>query len=733
MADGLNCNPPTDESPILDVKPLRILAPMFPAPFGYTTFSPPDAPPSYVCVTPFGPFPPGCTPFIPPPSSIPPSSQRPYDQTPLATDRGGNVGEASGFENPNNIPSPSFHTPQPTAGPANGFAGQPKPIEIYEADGTLRQQTVSGNFSGPASTKDVSSKKRKQMVNSRKRSVYQSSSTMSSSDTEASNEKSQKIKAQKRVRNNGDTIISLPVDGDRDSVERLLITYDALRRRLLQLDDVRGPTPGASKRPDLKAGAIMMSNGLRVNMSRRVGAAPGVEVGDLFFFRFEMCLVGLHAPSMGGIDYTNVKFDQEEEPVALSIVSSGMYEDDDDDTDVLIYSGQGGSSKVGKQIDDQKLQRGNLALERSSHRKNEIRVIRGMKDEMNSAGKIYMYDGLYKIQESWIEKGKSGFSVFKYKLLRMPGQPDGSALWKITQKWKESPSSRGNVILPDISSGAENLPVCLVNDVDEEKGPTHFSYITTVKYLKPISSMKLIMGCPCHSVCMPGDANCSCSLKNGGVPPYSSNGLLTRRKALMYECGSSCMCSINCRNRVSQKGIRFRFEIFKTRDRGWGLRSWDPIRAGSFICEYTGEVIPEIRVEDEDEDDDYIFEASCSNENYFEWNYIHELLGEEKPEDLSENPKPLPIIISAKNTGNVSRFMNHSCSPNIFWQPVLYDHDDDWYPHIMFYAIKHIPPMTELTYDYGLSKNQSDNVEMGGHRKRQKCLCGSSRCRGFFG
>lgn len=111
---------------------------------------------------------------------------------------------------------------------------------------------------------------------------------------------------------------------------------------------------------------------------------------------------------MAGIDYMGLKVSQDEEPVAVSIVSSGGYEDDTNDADVLIYSGQGGVNRKDKESTDQKLERGNLALEKSLHRGNDVRVVRGVKDFSNPTGKIYVYDGLYKIQESWVEKGKSG-------------------------------------------------------------------------------------------------------------------------------------------------------------------------------------------------------------------------------------------------------------------------------------------------------------------------------------
>jgi len=217
--------------------------------------------------------------------------------------------------------------------------------------------------------------------------------------------------------------------------------------------------------------------------------------------------------------------------------------------------------------------------------------------------------------------------------------------------------------------------------------------------------------------------------RNAGDLPYSASGILVSRMPMLYECNDSCTCSQNCRNRVVQKGTQIRFEVFKTGDRGWGLRSWDPIRAGTFICEYAGEIIDINTVNGED---DYIFETPPS-EQKLRWNYAPELLGEPSLSDSNETPKQLPIIISAKRTGNVARFLNHSCSPNIFWQPVLYDHGDEGYPHIAFFAIKHIPPMTELTYDYGQSQGNIRQGSNSGCRKSKSCFCWSRKCRGSFG
>ena len=37
-----------------------------------------------------------------------------------------------------------------------------------------------------------------------------------------------------------------------------------------------------------------------------------------------------------------------------------------------------------------------------------------------------------------------------------------------------------------------------------------------------------------------------------------------------------------------QTGIKYRLELFRTENKGWGVRSWDRIPAGAFVCEFTG-------------------------------------------------------------------------------------------------------------------------------------------------
>lgn len=636
-----------DRNKVLDVKPLRCLAPLFPN--QHNVNPPPPAP--FVAASPIaGSAPPGYSPFYPF-STTPPQQQN--QQTP--------VGD----------------------GPSKYMNKKMKTDSVSEES----EDSMSGSRAD------------------------------SFREEGTSNGVKRKSSSQKKVRRSDANKFKAPADGDSESVAEIRMRYDGLRRRISQMEEIKGGT----KRSDLKAGTLMMDKGMRTNTRKRTGSVPGVDVGDIFFFRFEMCIVGLHTPTISGIDYMNVKFDTEEETVAVSIVSSGAYEDATDDKDMLIYSGQGGASnkKDGKGA-DQKLERGNLALERSLRRGNEVRVIRGMKDLLSPTSKVYFYDGLYKIHESWTEKSKSGCNVFKYKLLRLPGQPEAFGIWKSVQQWRDNINRRPGLILPDLTSGAEKLPVSLVNDIDGDKGPTHFTYSTRLKYSKPVSSLKPSKGCSCHGSCQPGDKNCACIVKNGGHLPHTLNAVLVIRKHFIHECGPSCKCYPTCKNQVSQGGLKVRLEVFKTTDKGWGLRSWDAIRAGTFICEYAGEVLDKREGIEEDE---YVFDSSCDIDYTNEWNYSPELLDEERSDINEVGKPPVSVVINAKSTGNVARFMNHSCSPNVFWQPVLFDHDDKSSPHIVFYALKHIPPMMELTYDYGRG---------GSVHRRRPCFCRSSKCRRFF-
>ncbi len=80
-------------------------------------------------------------------------------------------------------------------------------------------------------------------------------------------------------------------------------------------------------------------------------------------------------------------------------------------------------------------------------------------------------------------------------------------------------------------------------------------------------------------------------------------------------------------------------------------------------------------------------------------------------------------IIDPKLSGNVSRFYNHSCMPNMFVQSVYVDTHDKRFPLTAFFAARFVEAGAELTWNY--------NYTVGSARGRKlACKCGSIQCLG---
>lgn len=80
-------------------------------------------------------------------------------------------------------------------------------------------------------------------------------------------------------------------------------------------------------------------------------------------------------------------------------------------------------------------------------------------------------------------------------------------------------------------------------------------------------------------------------------------------------------------------------------------------------------------------------------------------------------------IMDAKIAGNIGRFFNHSCTPNLYVQNVFVDTYDLQFPWIAFFAGENIVAGQELVWDY--------NYTIGSVADRVLyCYCGTRNCRG---
>jgi [histone H3]-lysine9 N-trimethyltransferase EHMT len=127
-----------------------------------------------------------------------------------------------------------------------------------------------------------------------------------------------------------------------------------------------------------------------------------------------------------------------------------------------------------------------------------------------------------------------GSMVFKYRLQRIPGQPQLAL--HVVKVMKKTKVHEG-LLLPDISYGAERILICVINTIDS-LSPAPFKYVAKIIY-PPLYKKEPPTGCDCTNGCSDSD-KCACAVKNGREIPYNFNDYIVQAKNLIYECGPSC-------------------------------------------------------------------------------------------------------------------------------------------------------------------------------------------------
>lgn len=144
------------------------------------------------------------------------------------------------------------------------------------------------------------------------------------------------------------------------------------------------------------------------------GHIPDYPEGSCFASREALSRAGVHRPRIAGISGRGREG-------ADSVVLAGGYEDWDDFGDEILYTGHGGRDPESKkQVGHQTLRCGNLALATSHLRELPVRVIRGARLNSPYSPEFgYRYDGLYQVDNYWRERGRSGFYIWRYRLVKI--------------------------------------------------------------------------------------------------------------------------------------------------------------------------------------------------------------------------------------------------------------------------------------------------------------------------
>lgn len=170
-------------------------------------------------------------------------------------------------------------------------------------------------------------------------------------------------------------------------------------------------------------------------------------------------------------------------------------------------------------------------------------------------------------------------------------------------------------------------------------------------------------------------------------------------RVMFYECISAyCPCGDQCSNqRFQKKHDEDHLQVIWTQERGFGIQTLKPIKKGSLVIEYRGEVISQS-------------ECHRRMETIYKNNKNFYFLEYEKGE-----------VVDACQKGTNARFVNHSCSPN--------SQIEKWYLNgemsIGIFASQDVPAGAEISYDYNFSSFSG--------AQKQKCRCGAPNCRGYIG
>ncbi|XP_053170785.1 histone-lysine N-methyltransferase SETDB2 [Scomber japonicus] len=307
--------------------------------------------------------------------------------------------------------------------------------------------------------------------------------------------------------------------------------------------------------------------------------------------------------------------------------------------------------------------------------------------------------------------------------------------------------------------------------------------------------------CDCTDGCS-DTKRCACMARTRGGRHYSHHRLMEPVTSGVYECGPWCGCDrALCQNRLVQRGIRVRLQVFQTEGRGWGVRCRDDLDHGTFVCIYAGVILQRVQSADDlappklmrsdlpsDDDVEVVTEwlappvlegrsdleapppktpptspplhvpviqrpaDAASTQQDRDKSQAASPSGDQRPrpqetvtmttgsrlvtmttgsrlETLRKRKMKMEdvYLLDASKEGNVSRFFNHSCDPNLFVQNVFTDSHDPSFPLIAFFTSRVVKAGTELTWDYS-----SHPQSVSSHRQEVRCVCGGDECRGQF-
>ena len=173
--------------------------------------------------------------------------------------------------------------------------------------------------------------------------------------------------------------------------------------------------------------------------------------------------------------------------------------------------------------------------------------------------------------------------------------------------------------------------------------------------------------------------------------------LMSRQGDILYECNDDCLCKDKCMSRVCSKNSSSKMTVFKG-PRGWSVRTDCEIPRGQWVMNLTGE----LRLQKEMEPKPSLKVMRLS---------------------LAHLDQDMVHVVDMRTAGNLSRFVTHSCDPNLESKYFFSGNYNLYQPRVALFAKKRIEKGEELTLDYGFPRTFDG---------KKKCLCEAKVCRYFI-
>ncbi|KAI9632776.1 uncharacterized protein MKK02DRAFT_41086 [Dioszegia hungarica] len=315
-----------------------------------------------------------------------------------------------------------------------------------------------------------------------------------------------------------------------------------------------------------------------------------------------------------------------------------------------------------------------------------------------------------------------------------------------------------------------------------------YQYGNEVMYHPGVPDPDTGTGCGCVGPCNPNDGGCRCVRRQElyfaiiGMTgfAYNEDGTVKNLSCPIWECGPNCGCPPSCMNRRIQRGRgkNIELDLFKTRQKGWGVKTRQNIPIGTFVGMYSGELIPHYESDrratlyDDQIGRTYLFDcegwhirhppdlnelcqvdprlAELAAQTVERYEAAVELAGVAELTDYSK------YSVDAFHYG-YTRYFNHSCDPNLIITPAyVYDYHPER-PKLIMFARKNIAAGEEMCISYRGSDSEDDAAPVKPRKKTYKrprtkrvgarrmgaskagskaalerCRCGAPNCKGFM-